>query len=168
MARSADNVLREPPLLKTLPHTYAQPPRGLRTGHVNLITWPRAVWDTWGYRIRPTAWRGARSTRELKGQCSATPLPLSPRTPSAPPISVVVSGNRGSLQRVPLVNEVAQSKGGDLLWINLIRVECLSLHSLLGVASRLERLEEVEGFRHSSLKRTPKLRCVTLVLAGVR
>lgn len=47
------------PLLKTLPHTYAQAPSGLRTGHVNLITWPRAVWDTWGYRIRPTAQRGA-------------------------------------------------------------------------------------------------------------
>ncbi|GLD67934.1 ubiquitin-like protein 3, partial [Lates japonicus] len=31
------------------------------------------------------------------------------------------------------------SKGGDLVWINLIRLECLSLHSLLKVTSCLKR-----------------------------
>ena len=49
---------REPHLFKPS-HMHAQSPLGLRTGHVNLITGPRAVWDTWGYRIRPTARRGA-------------------------------------------------------------------------------------------------------------
>lgn len=117
-------------------HTYAQSPLGLRTGHVNLITWPRAVWDTWGYRIRPTARRGARSALDTKE-------PVFP--PSAPPISVVLFGNSGSLQCKPSVNEVAQSKGGDLVWINLIRLECPSLLSLLKVDPCLKRLEEVEG-----------------------
>lgn len=48
------------PSVKRPSHTHLhESPLGLRTGHVNLITWPRAVWDTWGYRIRPTARRGA-------------------------------------------------------------------------------------------------------------
>lgn len=59
---------------------------GLRTPHVNLITWQRAVWDTWGYRIRPTAWRGARSTRELKGPVFAPPPP-----PLHPPTRLLFS-----------------------------------------------------------------------------
>lgn len=64
------------------------PEGGLRTPHVNLITWPRAVWDTWGYRIRPTAWRGARSTRELKGPVFPPPDPPSFPTPTTHPATL--------------------------------------------------------------------------------
>lgn len=134
--------MEEAPLLKTLQRTHAQSPSGLCTGHVILITWPRAVWDTWGYRIRPTAWRGVCCALELKP----------PR--SAPPLSVVISCNRSSLHCKPSVNEVAQSKGGDLVRINLIRLECPSLHSPLKVISCLKRLEEVEGFHCNSLRGT--------------
>lgn len=68
------------------------------------------------------------------------------RSPPQPhPYLLSSRAYRGSLQPKPSVNEVAQSKGGDLVWINLIRLECLSLHSPLKVTSCLRRLEEVEG-----------------------
>lgn len=70
------------------------------------MTWPRAVWDTWGYRIRPTAWRGAPSVPKTKGLVFSL---------SAPPLSV---RQQGLTQCKSSVNEVGRTKGGDPVWIN--------------------------------------------------
>lgn len=95
---------------------------------------------------------GRQSGQELLAPW--TKGPVFPPPPAAPPLSVVISGNRGSLQCKSSVNEAAQAKGGDLLWINLIRLECPSPHSPVKVTSRLLRSEETERFHSEQLIRT--------------